>query len=179
MHESRLRSAAQSSRNIGRRTGEIEEQREISARNRLHCFGSASQPCSSTKAAPLSSSFGAMWPHERGLYRRRRVPHPANPGKSRLPEPRKQIRARYGLPTGGKRIRTIGPSRAGLRFFQTMFTPCSRSGARYRSKWHIDDSDGALLFGLGVHGQYCSSTPKSWWSPRGVVPRTVHSTLRA
>jgi len=35
-----------------------------------------------------------------------------------------------------------------------MFPPCSRSGARYRSKSHIDDSDGALPFGLGVHGQY-------------------------
>jgi hypothetical protein len=30
----------------------------------------------------------------------------------------------------------------------------SRSGARYRSKWHIDDSDEALPFGLGVYGQY-------------------------
>ena len=38
--------------------------------------------------------------------------------------------------------------------FETMFTPCKRSGARYRSKWYIDDIDGALLFGLGVHGQY-------------------------
>ncbi len=28
------------------------------------------------------------------------------------------------------------------------------TGARYRSKWHIDDSDGPLLFGLGMHGQY-------------------------
>ena len=27
-------------------------------------------------------------------------------------------------------------------------------GARYRSKWYIDDSDGPLLFGLGIHGQY-------------------------
>jgi hypothetical protein len=35
-----------------------------------------------------------------------------------------------------------------------MFTPCNRSGARYRNKWYIDDSDGALLFGLGIHGQY-------------------------
>ena len=35
-----------------------------------------------------------------------------------------------------------------------MFTPCNRSGARHRSKWFIDDSDGALLFGLGIHGQY-------------------------
>jgi CubicO group peptidase (beta-lactamase class C family) len=35
-----------------------------------------------------------------------------------------------------------------------MFTPCDRSGARYRSKWYIDDSDGPLLFGLGIHGQY-------------------------
>ena len=38
--------------------------------------------------------------------------------------------------------------------FETMFIPCKRSGARYRSKWYIDDIDGALLFGLGVHGQY-------------------------
>jgi hypothetical protein len=29
-----------------------------------------------------------------------------------------------------------------------------RPGARYRSKWSIDDSDGPLLFGLGIHGQY-------------------------
>jgi hypothetical protein len=29
-------------------------------------------------------------------------------------------------------------------------------GAQYRSKWHIDDSDGPLLFGLGIHGQYLS-----------------------
>jgi formate-dependent phosphoribosylglycinamide formyltransferase (GAR transformylase) len=35
-----------------------------------------------------------------------------------------------------------------------MFTPCNWSGARYRDKWYIDDSDGALLFGLGIHGQY-------------------------
>src|SRR5712691_2622011 len=27
-------------------------------------------------------------------------------------------------------------------------------GARYRSKSDIDDSDGPLLFGLGIHGQY-------------------------
>jgi CubicO group peptidase (beta-lactamase class C family) len=27
-------------------------------------------------------------------------------------------------------------------------------GARYRSKWSVDDSDGPLLFGLGIHGQY-------------------------
>ena len=27
-------------------------------------------------------------------------------------------------------------------------------GARYRSKWYIDDSDGPLLFSLGNHGQY-------------------------
>jgi CubicO group peptidase (beta-lactamase class C family) len=27
-------------------------------------------------------------------------------------------------------------------------------GARYRSKWYVDDSDGPLLFGLGIHGQY-------------------------
>ena len=27
-------------------------------------------------------------------------------------------------------------------------------GARYRSKWYIDDRDGRLLFGLGIHGQY-------------------------
>jgi CubicO group peptidase (beta-lactamase class C family) len=27
-------------------------------------------------------------------------------------------------------------------------------GARYRSQWYIDDSDGPLLFGLGIHGQY-------------------------
>ena len=38
--------------------------------------------------------------------------------------------------------------------FETMFTPCKRSGGRYRSKWYIDDIDGALLFGLGVHAQY-------------------------
>ena len=38
--------------------------------------------------------------------------------------------------------------------FRDMFAPCDRSGARYRSKWYIDDSDGALLFGLGIHGQY-------------------------
>jgi hypothetical protein len=25
---------------------------------------------------------------------------------------------------------------------------------RYRSKWYIDDSNGPLLFGLGIHGQY-------------------------
>jgi len=25
---------------------------------------------------------------------------------------------------------------------------------RYRSKWYIDDSDGSLLFGAGIHGQY-------------------------
>jgi hypothetical protein len=35
-----------------------------------------------------------------------------------------------------------------------MFTPCNRSGARYRNKWYIDDSEGALLLGLGIHGQY-------------------------
>jgi hypothetical protein len=35
-----------------------------------------------------------------------------------------------------------------------MFTLCNRSGARYRSKWCIDDSDGPLLFALGIHGQY-------------------------
>jgi CubicO group peptidase (beta-lactamase class C family) len=28
------------------------------------------------------------------------------------------------------------------------------SGARYCSKWYIDDRDGPLLFGLGIHGQY-------------------------
>ena len=28
------------------------------------------------------------------------------------------------------------------------------SGARYCSKWYIDDSDGPLLFGLGIHGLY-------------------------
>ena len=38
--------------------------------------------------------------------------------------------------------------------FRDMFTPCDRSGARYRSKWYIDDSHGPLLFGLGIHGQY-------------------------
>jgi CubicO group peptidase (beta-lactamase class C family) len=27
-------------------------------------------------------------------------------------------------------------------------------GARYRSKWYVDDSDGPLLFGLGIRGQY-------------------------
>jgi CubicO group peptidase (beta-lactamase class C family) len=27
-------------------------------------------------------------------------------------------------------------------------------GARYRNKWYIDESDGPLLFGLGIHGQY-------------------------
>jgi hypothetical protein len=26
--------------------------------------------------------------------------------------------------------------------------------ARYRSKWCIDDSDGPLLFDLGIHGKY-------------------------
>jgi CubicO group peptidase (beta-lactamase class C family) len=29
-----------------------------------------------------------------------------------------------------------------------------RPAARYRSKWYIDDSNGPLLFGLGIHGQY-------------------------
>ena len=27
-------------------------------------------------------------------------------------------------------------------------------GTRYRNKWYIDDSDGPLLYGLGIHGQY-------------------------
>jgi hypothetical protein len=27
-------------------------------------------------------------------------------------------------------------------------------GARHRSKWYLDVSDGPLLFGLGIHGQY-------------------------
>jgi CubicO group peptidase (beta-lactamase class C family) len=27
-------------------------------------------------------------------------------------------------------------------------------GARYRSQWCVDDGDGPLLFGLGIHGQY-------------------------
>ena len=43
---------------------------------------------------------------------------------------------------------------SGSKLFETMFTPCNRSGARYRNKWYIDDSDGALLLGLGIHGQY-------------------------
>jgi hypothetical protein len=58
------------------------------------------------------------------------------------------------LAAGAKRIRTIGPSRAGLRFSR----PCSLlavgQAPAIAAKWHIDDSDGALLFGLGVHGQY-------------------------
>jgi len=29
-----------------------------------------------------------------------------------------------------------------------------RSGFVLRSKWYVDDSDGPLLFGLGIHGQY-------------------------
>src|SRR5271169_5264722 len=33
--------------------------------------------------------------------------------------------------------------------------PLTRNrGSRYRSKWDIDDSDGPLLFGLGIHRQY-------------------------
>ena len=41
-----------------------------------------------------------------------------------------------------------------------MFTPCNRSGARYRSKWNIDDSDGPLRFRLGIHGQYLLVDPE-------------------
>jgi len=58
-----------------------------------------------------------------------------------------------------------------------MFTPCKRSGARYRSKWYIDDIDGALLFGLGVHTQYLFVDAKSWWSPT-CRPGSCRSTLR-
>jgi CubicO group peptidase (beta-lactamase class C family) len=52
-------------------------------------------------------------------------------------------------------------------------------GAQYRSKWYINDNDGPLLFGLGIHGQYCSSTSDGgWWLPR-CRPRSCRSTLRA
>ena len=38
------------------------------------------------------------------------------------------------------------------------------SGARYCSKWYIDDSDGPLLFGLGMFmDNTCSSTPSGSW----------------
>jgi hypothetical protein len=53
------------------------------------------------------------------------------------------------------------------------------SGARYRSQWHIDDSDGALLFGLGVHGQYLFVNAEKLVVAKGCCPRAVHSTLRA
>jgi hypothetical protein len=60
-----------------------------------------------------------------------------------------------------------------------MFTPCSRSGARYRSKWYIDESDGAPLFGLGAHGQYLFVNAEKLVVAKGCYPMVVHSTLRA
>jgi hypothetical protein len=54
--------------------------------------------------------------------------------------------------------------------FETMFTPCSRSGARDRSKWHIDDSDGALLFGLSVHRQYLFVNAEKLVVAKGCCP---------
>jgi hypothetical protein len=59
---------------------------------------------------------------------------------------------------------------SGSTLFETMFTPCSRSGARYRGNWHIDDSDGALLFGLGVHRQYLFVNAEKLVVARGCCP---------
>jgi hypothetical protein len=37
--------------------------------------------------------------------------------------------------------------------FETVFTPCNRSGARYAAN-DPSMTDGPLLFGLDIHGQY-------------------------
>jgi hypothetical protein len=58
-----------------------------------------------------------------------------------------------------------------------MFIPCKRSGARYRSKWYIDEADGALLFGLGVHGQYLFVDAEKL-VVANVCPGSCRSTLR-
>ena len=56
-----------------------------------------------------------------------------------------------------------------------MFPPCSRSGARYRSKSHIDDSDGALPFGLGVHGQYLFVNAEKLVIAKGRITATLRA----
>jgi hypothetical protein len=76
----------------------------------------------------------------------------------------------------------FGPSvpRERVCAFRARFTPCNRSSARYRSKWYIDDGDGPLLFGLGIHGQYLLVDAERQLSLPGVVPgaaarRCAHS----
>jgi hypothetical protein len=52
------------------------------------------------------------------------------------------------------------------------------TGARYRSKWYIDDGDGRCCSASAFTDNTCSSTPNgSWWLPR-CPPRRCHSTLR-
>jgi hypothetical protein len=51
---------------------------------------------------------------------------------------------------------------SGSTLFETMFTPCNRSGARYRDKWYIDDSDGGAAVRPWHSWMENAKFPASW-----------------
>src|SRR5258707_9191650 len=70
--------------------------------------------------------------------------------------------------------------------FRDMFTPCDRSGARYRSKWYIDDSDGAARNGRRGSSarRHCgcarlrSCRSLRGWSPSSRRPESIPQSER-
>jgi hypothetical protein len=74
-------------------------------------------------------------------------------GSASAPTVIQEVRFARGSPREEERFEPSVP-RERVYAFRDHVHSCNRSGARYRNKWYIDDSDGALLFGLGIHGQY-------------------------